>query len=118
MPPKLFHACVYIAGVYASIVAESEFPNSARRYNVYGDVAMEFVPAAGTISWRHIARERATGAGVKDAVRLQEDESLGTRDSLLVYMRAIGERTLARYPKPEGIDPTLKVYGTFSFNYN
>lgn len=118
MPPALFKACVCIAGVYSSIVAEAEFPNSARRYNVYGEVGMEFSPAAGTIGWRHISRDRATGVGVHDAARLKEDDHLNVKDSLLTYMRQTGERALARYKKPDGIDPALKVTTAFSFVYD
>jgi hypothetical protein len=118
MPPALFKSCVYMVGVYASIRAETEFPSEALLRDVYGDVEMEFTPATGTIAWRQTARERATGVGTRNAAREKEDESRAVEHSLLNYMRKTGERTLARYQKPEGIDPAFKIRQSFSFYYD
>lgn len=117
MPPALFKGCVYMAGVHAAIVAETEFPDTALLRDVYGDVEMEFIPATGAITWSQRQRERATGAGTRDAARLKEDDGRAVESSLLVYMRKNGERTLTRYQKPEGIDPAIKIRRTFSFFY-
>lgn len=117
MTPAQFKACVYMVGVYASIRAETEFPAEALLRDVYGDVAMEFTPATGTIAWRQDKRERATGVGQRDAARLKEDDGRAVEHSLINYMRKTGERTLARYRKPEGIDPAVRIGHTFSFFY-
>lgn len=108
MPQALLKGCIYMTGVYASVLAETEFPAAAIRNDVYGDVDMEFHPASGTIGWFQGQRERASAPRYEDGRRKIES-------TLLTYMRRAGERTLARYQKPDGIAPDLLIIHQFSF---
>lgn len=110
MPQQQLQACVYMTGVYASIVGETEFPVSAQERGVYGDIDMQFLPAEGVIHWHQGQRERL-------AAPLSETGRTATENSLLAYMRKTGERALARYRKPAGITPGTAIHYRFSFGY-
>jgi hypothetical protein len=117
MPQSLLQACVYMTGVYASILAETEFPPLAAVNNVFGDIDMVFNPADGTVSWTQVTLEKATPLGLRDGQAGLQYSRKTVENSLLNFMRGISDRSLSRYRKPEGIDPALKVMQRISFFY-
>lgn len=117
MPEPLYRACIYMAGVYAAIWAETEFPVEARRHDVFGNVDMVFNPSKGEILFTQEAAERALGGGVRDGRQTQFEDRRQIENSLVTYMQQTGRRTLARYQRPEGISPDIQIRQRFSFAY-
>jgi TPR repeat protein len=117
MPVSQFKACVYMSGVYSAIMGETEFPAAAARNGVYGDVTMVFAPAQGAIDWSQDGLGQALGEGVFDGNKANTESRRKVENSLLTYMRTAGARTLARYSKPDGIDPAVRVRQKFAFAY-
>lgn len=118
MPPALFKACVYMTGVYFELLAEARFPPDAQRNGVSGDVDMEFNPSKGTIEWRQGRLEVGQAGGVRDIGKTQFDDRRPLiENSLMTYLKGKGELALARYQKPEGIDPGTRMKQRFTFEF-
>jgi TPR repeat protein len=117
MPIGEFKACVYMTGVYSAIMGETEFPAAAARNGVFGDVVMEFDPAKATIDWTQDNMGQAHAVGLVDGNKANTESRRKVENSLLTYMRTVGTRTLARYSKPEGIDPAIRIRQKFAFAY-
>ncbi|NGZ84346.1 hypothetical protein [Duganella aceris] len=115
MPPALFQACVYIAGVTYDVMANVEFPPDAARYRMSGTLAMEFIPAEGAINWRYLRRgDVERPSGVRDMGKEQFEEHR-IENSLMTYVKQKGKAALARYAQPAGIDPAWRVRATLAF---
>lgn len=117
MPAAQYAACVYMVGVYSAIMAETEFPAEALKYDVFGEINMEFNPSEGEVTFTQEAPERSLGHGVRDGWNNQFEDRRAIESSLLKYMRETGRRTLARYHKPQGISPNIRIKQKFSFSY-
>jgi len=117
MPVAEFKACVYMTGVYSAIMGETEFPVAAARNGVFGDVVMTFDPARGAIDWTQDNGGQAMAGGVFDGNKVNTESRRKVENALLDYMRAAGERTLARYARPDGIDPAVRIQQKFIFAY-
>jgi TPR repeat protein len=117
MPVPEFKACVYMTGVYSAIMGETEFPSAAARSGMFGDVLMTFDPARGAIDWSQDNTGQALGEGLIDGNKINTESRRKVENSLLDYMRAAGTRTLARYSKPGGIDPAVRIQQKFVFTY-
>lgn len=115
MPPAVFKACVYMIGVVSAIRAETEFPVTAAQHDVFGDVTMEFNPAAGKISWRQAAEQGL--AGIKDVNKHEYDDRRAIENSLVTYMETTGKRVLSRFQRPDGIPADTRIRHRFSFSY-
>lgn len=117
MPASLYEQCVYMVGVYSAITAETEFPAEALRHDVFGNILMEFNPSMGEIVFTQEAAERGLRHGIYDGRQAQFEDKRKIASSLLTYMRETGRRTLARYQKPEGISPTIRIQQEFVFSF-
>lgn len=116
MPAPLFQGCVYSVGVASDVIAETYYPPEASRNGVSGDLLMEFVPSSGTITWKYERFEIGRPAVVRDLAKTQFDHTRAVENSLMSYLTKKGESALARYKKPEGIDPSFKMHRRFIFN--
>ena len=117
MPVAEFNACVYMVGVYSALLGETEFPAAAVRNSMFGDVIMTFDPARGAIDWTQENTGQALEAGLFDGNKVNTESRRKKENALLDYMRAAGARTLARYSKPDGIDPAIRIRQKFTFFY-
>ena len=117
MAPNVFKACVYMVGVTQEVSAHA-FPRNALYGNVQGSLNMKFVPSSGTISWtfKQPADGVAGPAGYRSMERVQFDDERTIEKRLLKYATAVGDSALARYTRPEGIDPSIVVPREFVFS--
>jgi hypothetical protein len=113
MPAALFKACVYMVGVSYEVKANAQYPREALDFNVQADIGMEFTPAKGAIKWGYI-QEPAELNGTRSPTLYQDERKI--QNGLLTYLTKIGEAALARYTKPDGIDPSTVLKCTFSFS--
>ena len=115
MAPNVFKACVYMVGVTHEMVGHTQFPREALYNHVQGDLTMKFVPSVGTISWTfvktadNIASYRSS-AGFDDGEKAEK--------SLLNYLTGKGKFALARYMRPDGIDPNIVLSTVFKFSFS
>lgn len=114
MPAKQFKECVYMAGVVHEVFARVQFPGRALVNGVQGKVLMTFKPSAGTIDWQ-FAQSTDAHAVYRSMDKAQFDDERTIERALLDYMRAKGKFALARYARPEGIDPAIVLKGEFVF---
>lgn len=75
---------------------------------------MHFVPASGAITWTSAGTERIA---VSREVIAGDNVRTEFNDVFLTHVRDVGERALAQFSKPEGIDPAWKGETRFSFKY-
>lgn len=114
MPSDVFKACVYMVGVTNEVFGHVQYPPVAEFHGVQGDLTMKFVPSSGTISWTF--DKTADGvAGVRQMATAQFDDERKIQKSLLNYATSKGKFALARYARPEGIDPGIVLPGIFVF---
>lgn len=114
-PARRLEACVYVAAVMSTIAGEAEFPGRAMEYGITGAVQVDFDPAQGRVDvdTRRIDTLQMTGAVDGDVLRDRESRSFAR-----VYerqLKAVAERALAAYPRPEGIDPDWRLSTTFVY---
>lgn len=115
MAPNVFKACVYMVGVMHEVVGHAKFPRDALYHQVQGDLTMKFVPSTGTISWTFV--KTADGlASYRPMSSAQFDDERKTEKSLLNYLTGKGTFALARYTRPEGIDPAIVLSTVFVFS--
>jgi hypothetical protein len=112
MAPNVFKACVYMVGVMYEVFGHAKFPRDALYNRVQGDVSMKFVPSAGTISWTFV--KTADNIANYRRSSLFDDERKAEK-SLLNYLTGKGNFALARYTRPEGIDPGTVLTTKFVF---
>lgn len=115
MPPALYQACVYIVGVTYEVMGKVEFPPEAVYYGVSGTLAMEFVPSAGAIKWRYLERGDDPRPRIVRDMSKQQFEEHRIERSLMTYVQQKGKAALARYTRPDGIDPSFKVEASLKF---
>jgi hypothetical protein len=60
---------------------------------------------------------QALAEGLVDGNKANTESRRKVENGLLTYMRAAGTRTLARYNKPDGIDPAIRIRQKFAFAY-
>lgn len=113
-PAGQVNACVYTAGVLTRLDGEVEFPGAAASHGVSGDAIMDFYPATATIKWSKGDTERIA---VTRMVRAGSDETSVFNDIFLAHVRSVGDRTLAQFTRPEGIDPAWHISMKFQFRY-
>jgi len=115
MAPDLFKACVYMVGVTHEVAGHAQYPIAALHHGVQGDLTMKFVPSTGTISWTFV--KTADGmASVRSMSSAQFDDERKIEEKLLNYLTKNGQFALARYTRPEGIDPGLVLSIVFVFS--
>jgi hypothetical protein len=118
MDPKVFKACVYMVGVTQEGFGHAQFPPDALVHGVQGTVTMKFVPSSGTISWTFKQSADAV-TGYRNMAREQFEDERKVEKSLLNYVTGKSNFALARYTRPEGIDPGIVLSGEFVFSiYN
>jgi hypothetical protein len=115
MAPQLFKACVYMVGVTNEVFGHAQFPPIALYYGVQGNLTMKFTPSSGTIDWtfEQTADSRASYRAMDHD---QFDDERKIDKILLTYVTAKGKYALARYARPDGIDPGIVLSSTFAFS--
>ncbi|WP_130300811.1 MULTISPECIES: hypothetical protein [unclassified Duganella] len=114
MPPEVFRACVYMAGVMSEVFGRTQYPPASLAYRMQGNLAMKFVPSSGVITW--IFEQTADSSpGNRDMSKAQFHDERKIEKELLNYVKAKSDFALARYTRPEGIDPALVLSGEFRF---
>ena len=118
-PKERLNGCVYMAGVYNAIVGDMRFPAEAAAIGVWGSIQMKFVPATGTIEWTNVAHETRALSGLQV---VKPDTPLahrsGKADQILVnHGQLLSTQALQRFPRPEGIDPSLVLVDKFDFDF-
>lgn len=95
--------CNYIAGVMSTMAAEVRYPTQASHWAVGGDVLITFKPAAARVELTLNGTEQylLTGAYRGDLLWEKNDKQIGS--AFVQSLRAVADRALARYPKPDGI---------------
>jgi hypothetical protein len=115
MTPSVFKSCVYMVGVMHEVFSRTRFPRDALYHDVQANLIMKFVPSSGTISWTF---KQTAGAveGDRSMAQAQFGDQRKFEKSLLNYVTAKSNNALARYTRPEGIDPNLVLPGEFIFS--
>lgn len=90
-PQARLAMCNYVAGVMATLAAETRYPGRARAQGVSGAVVLRFLPAGPRID------VQAAHPGFKD------------------MLDTLGARALARYPQPDGIPSEAEFLLQFVF---
>jgi hypothetical protein len=115
MTPSVFKSCVYMVGVMHEVFSRTRFPRDALYHDVQANLIMKFVPSSGTISWTF---KQTAGAveGDRSMAQAQFGDQRKFEKSLLNYVTSKSNYALARYTRPEGIDPSLELSGEFVFS--
>ena len=117
-PREQLDACLYVVGVMAMIVGDVEYPAQALRYELEGQVRMRFDAPAGRIDWQTLGIEPGQMRGVLTGESQAQQRSRSVVGSLESNLRSIGERALARYPKPPEVPEHWRFTQDFNFTIN
>jgi len=105
-PASRLSACVYTAGVLATLTGDLLYPQQARSLQLTGRVAMRFVPAEGRIDWTTLESDMPPPVGVVSEGWMRDRRSPRVQDFLRRHLDAAGQQALKRFePRPPGIDP-------------
>lgn len=118
MPPATFQGCVYLIGVVNELLSQIRYPRVALHNSVSGSFKMNFVPAAGTISWtvEDLEVDDSRKAFFRDLAIEGLENPRTIRNSLITYLQAKSSYALARYPRPAGdFAPDYSYQGTYVF---
>jgi hypothetical protein len=107
-------ACVYIAGVVMRIAGDVEFPARGAQQGVFGEALMQFSPSTASVTWKAAATDRIS---VTRQVQAGDDERSVFSDHFIGHLRAISDRALKAFVRPEGIDPAWSVQVRYAFKY-
>ncbi|MGZ5200598.1 MAG: hypothetical protein ACXWKJ_21930 [Telluria sp.] len=91
--------CNYLTGVMATIVAGMRYPTGAHNWSV-GEVVITFKPALARIELTLDGSEQYLLGGDPGA-GAQNNQKPGP--AFVQHARAVAERALKRYPKPDGV---------------
>lgn len=113
-PAGRIPACAYLAGVIAAVSGEMEYPGDAIGELVSGAIRMQFSPAEGRIDW--VPQELSQYS----VAQQQRDQPMRrqTSERLRAYAEEVGRRALARFPRPDGIDPSWQATMEFRFDFS
>lgn len=117
MPPEVFRACVYMAGVMSEVFAHTRYPPAALSYRVQGNLKMKFIPSSGAITWS-FEQTADSVPGDRDMSKAQFHDERKIEKDLLNYVKTKSDFALARYTRPDGIDPATVLRGEFVFTIN
>lgn len=95
--------CNYIVGVFSTIMAEVRYPAQASHWAVGGKVTVTFRPATAGIQLTLNGTEKYLLTGVYSGDRLWEENDKQIGSAFVKNVRAVADRALKRYPKPDGI---------------
>jgi hypothetical protein len=119
MAPATFQSCVYLIGVVSELLSQVRYPRVALRNSVTGSFKMEFVPAAGTITWtveELEVDENSPNAFFRDLAVEELENPRAIKNSLINYLRGKSNFALARYPRPAGdFAPDYTYQFTYAF---
>lgn len=105
MAPATFQSCVYLIGVVSELLSQVRYPRVALRNSVTGSFKMEFVPAAGTITWtveELEVDENSPNTFFRDLAVEELENPRTIKNSLINYLKGKSNFALARYPRPAG----------------
>lgn len=114
-PAQRLLACNYVVGVQAALAGELQYPSQALDFNLNGEVVMDYVPAQQSITWRTEQVELVPIMGVVDGDATRDRSGRAVQRSFERHLAKLGETTLQRFPKPEGVDPTWRFERRFVF---
>ena len=116
-PPARLGACVYVAGVLATMHGDLEFSRRAASYGLKGVVKVRYVPATGSLAVETDSIDAIDVGGVYSGDLLQDRSSRSARQLFERDVRAVADRALKRYTQPAGIDPTWQTVVEYIFTY-
>lgn len=114
-PQSKLAMCNYVAGVMATLSAETKYPGRARAYGVGGEVVLRFLPAVPRIEMKTAGSHEYQLLGVVDGDTLRERGSTRVTGSFEQMLGAVADRALARYPQPQGIPADAEFALRFIF---
>lgn len=117
-PAGRLEACVYVAGVMATISGDLEFSARAAAHGLRGRLRLSFTPAQRQVDIDTEELEFITVGGVVNGDTM--DISRNSRTLRLEFERDLRESAdlaLRRYVAPPVIAADWKVFTTFSFEY-
>jgi hypothetical protein len=113
-PAGRIAACAYMAGVVAAVSGEIEYPGDAIGTLVEGGIRLHFKPAEGRIEWLPLELSQYSVAN-----QLRDQPVMPrVNERLRAYAEEVGRRALARFPRPDGIDPSWQALVDFRFDFN
>ena len=104
-------------GVFGMVAGDVEFPRKAVAYGVAGQVRARFVPATGFVEVVPVSVELVWMPGARSDAWQQDRQTRSVKNSLVMHVREVASRALARYPRPDGIDPSWETQGDFVFDF-
>lgn len=113
--PAQLEACVYIAGVMGAMAGDVEFPARAVFHGVSGKVRAVFSPAVARIDVEPMEVTVEGPRGFATSDKVFDSQTRSVKGSLTAHVREAATRALARYPRPEAIDPAWQVRFDFTF---
>ncbi|GAB3458918.1 hypothetical protein GCM10027321_15450 [Massilia terrae] len=114
-PQDKLRACNYAAGLVATVAGEVHYPSRALSYSVGGDYVVRFMPGVGRIEMKAGQTREFELVGIVDGNMLAERKSLSVKNSFAENLSEVAQRALARYPRPQGIDPRWQFDVLFRF---
>ncbi|MCP5272439.1 MAG: hypothetical protein H6932_14610 [Burkholderiaceae bacterium] len=114
-PAGRLQACSHVAGVVATVIGEAEYPGEALGQMLEGSVQLRYRPAEARLEWQNLETRALAHGGLLRGEPLQDRESRAARDRMRAALETLGQRALARYPRPEGIDPNWLIEVHYEF---
>jgi hypothetical protein len=115
-PQTRLAMCNYVVGVMSTLWSEMKYPGRARAYGVGGDVTLRFLPAVPRIEMKTARTAEYqpfsfVAYGDEQRIRASKRVTGGFAETL----GALGDRALARYPRPAGIPDNTEFLLRFIF---
>lgn len=111
---RLAH-CTYVVGVLAAISGEVEYPSVAQDYAMSANLTMDFVPSAGTVAWSTVDVTLEETAGLVDGDAMRDRNARSVQNSFRTYLSGVSDGVLARFARPDGIDPSWRAQQQYQF---
>ena len=109
--------CTYVVGVLAAISGEVEYPSVAQDYAMSAELTMDFQPAAGKVDWATVDVTLEETAGVVDGDAMRDRNARSVQNSFRTYLSGVSDGVLARFARPDGIDPAWRVQQSYAFTF-
>jgi hypothetical protein len=114
-PEQKLVACNYAAGLVATVAGEVHYPARALSHSMGGDYVLRFTPGLGRIDIMAGKAREYELLGVFNADFVRERSTKYVTGSFEENLQKVAQRALARYPRPDGIDPSWQFPVKFVF---
>lgn len=114
-PEQKLVACNYATGLVATVAGQVHYPTRALSHSVGGDYVLRFTPGLGRIDIMAGKTREYELLGVYNADFVRERTTKYVTGSFEENLQKVADRALARYPRPEGIDPSWQFLVKFVF---